>query len=146
MVALGNFDGVHRGHQAVIAAAAAIARKAGAPLGVLTFEPHPRRLLRPDDPPFRLTPWRAKARAIEALGVDYLYACRFDRAFSLRPAEAFVTQDLAAWLGVSHVVVGYDFSFGHNRAGNAAFLAQAGRRFGFGVTVLDAAQGTRIAG
>ena len=93
VVALGNFDGVHRGHQAVIAETRAIAAGLGAPAGVLTFEPHPRQLFRPHDPPFRLTPFRIKARLIEALGLDVLYALAFDRAFSERSAESFIRKN-----------------------------------------------------
>src|SRR3954466_3722772 len=92
--ALGNFDGVHLGHREVIARAGAIARAQGRPLGVVTFEPHPRSLFRPDDPPFRLTPLRPKAHALEALGVDLLYVLHFDRALSEKTAADFVAQIL----------------------------------------------------
>ncbi len=90
VVTIGNFDGVHRGHQAVIGEAGRVARDLGAPLGVLTFEPHPCSVFQPDAPPFRLTSLRTKAHHIAALGVDYLYVLRFDLEFSRRSAEAFV--------------------------------------------------------
>src|SRR5262249_20334948 len=122
VIALGNFDGLHRGHQAVIAATIAAARDVRAAAGVMTFEPHPRQFFRPDDPPFRLSPFRIKARLIEAMGVDFLYAPTFDREFSQRSAENFVTEILAGGLKVSRVVVGKDFIFGHQRKGNLALL------------------------
>ncbi|HYE00411.1 MAG TPA: bifunctional riboflavin kinase/FAD synthetase [Alphaproteobacteria bacterium] len=134
VVAIGNFDGVHRGHQHLIAQAAAEARRLGAPLGVLTFEPHPRRLFRPDDPPFRLTPLRTKLPLLRGLGVDRVYALRFDRAFSLLDAEAFVRDVLVEGLGVAHVAVGRDFEYGHKRGGSAATLAAHSE---FGVTIVE---------
>lgn len=134
VVALGNFDGVHRGHQAVIGTAQRIARELGAPSAVLTFEPHPRSVFRPADPPFRLSPFRVKARHIEALGVDLLFVCHFDESFLHKSAEAFIEDDLVKGLGVRHVVCGYDFLFGHGRRGDPALLKRAGAEHGFGVT------------
>lgn len=134
VVALGNFDGVHRGHQTVIGKAQEIARSLGVPSAVLTFEPHPRSVFRPDDPPFRLSPFRVKARHIEALGVDALFVSHFDEGFLHKSAEAFIDQVLVAGLGVRHVVCGYDFLFGHRRGGTPALLAEVGARIGFGVT------------
>ncbi len=137
VVAIGNFDGVHLGHQRVIGEAGAIARSLGAPHAVLTFEPHPRSVFRPQDPPFRLTPFRTKARRIEALGVDLLFTLHFDLDFARRSAEDFVEEVLVQGLGVRHVVVGYDFVFGHQRRGDPALLAQRGAALGFGVTIID---------
>ncbi|MFL7905556.1 bifunctional riboflavin kinase/FAD synthetase [Azospirillum argentinense] len=134
VVALGNFDGVHRGHQAVIATAQRIARDLSAPSAVMTFEPHPRSVFRPDDAPFRLSPFRVKARHIEALGVDLLFVCHFDESFLHKTADAFIQEDLVAGLGVRHVVCGYDFLFGHGRGGDPTLLRQAGAAHGFGVT------------
>ncbi|MCG5242170.1 bifunctional riboflavin kinase/FAD synthetase [Azospirillum doebereinerae] len=134
VVALGNFDGVHRGHQTVIGTAQRLAGELGAPSAVLTFEPHPRSVFRPGDPPFRLTPFRVKARHIEALGVDQLIVCHFDDGLLHKTAQAFVDEVLVAGLGVRHVVCGYDFLFGHKRGGDPAFLQGAGRAHGFGVT------------
>ena len=108
-VAIGNFDGVHPGHRAVINEAGLIARNEGVPWAVLTFEPHPRQLFSPNQDPFRLTPLRAKVREIEAMGVDFLIVQQFDRAFSQIKAEEFVLNTLVRGLGVHHVVSGYDF-------------------------------------
>ena len=90
VITIGNFDGVHLGHQAVINEAGHIARASNHPWAVLTFEPHPRRIFNPDQPPFRLTPFRSKVYAIEKLGVDFLIVQRFNRRFSERPAEDFI--------------------------------------------------------
>jgi riboflavin kinase / FMN adenylyltransferase len=136
-LAIGNFDGVHLGHRQVIERAGAIAKGSGAPYAVLTFEPHPRSVLHPDAPPFRLTPFRAKSRLIEALGVDLLFTLHFDQAFAQQSAEDFVARVLVEGLGARHVVVGYDFVFGHNRRGTPALLSEEGRRLGFGVTIVD---------
>ncbi len=137
VVAIGNFDGVHLGHQAVIGEAGRLARALGAPHAVLTFEPHPRQVFRPHDPPFRLTPFRVKSRRIEALGVDLLFTLHFDLAFAARSAEDFVETVLLKGLGARHVVVGYDFVFGHQRRGTPALLEERGATLGFGVTVVD---------
>lgn len=134
VVALGNFDGVHCGHQTVIGTAQRLARDLDAPSAVLTFEPHPRSVFRPDDPPFRLTPFRVKSRHIEALGVDQLIVGHFDERLLTKTAQAFVDDILVGDLGVRHVVCGYDFLFGHKRGGDPAFLQRAGLAHGFGVT------------
>jgi riboflavin kinase/FMN adenylyltransferase len=146
VLALGNFDGVHRGHQTVIAAAGAAAHALGAPHGVLTFEPHPRQVFRPDDAPFRLTPLRVKARELEALGADLLFSLHFDAEFAKRSAENFVSEILVAALAVRHVVVGYDFVFGRGRAGTVDFLREMGARHGFGLDVISpvADSGTEV--
>lgn len=133
-VALGNFDGVHQGHRAVIRQAIKAAQDLQAPSGVVTFEPHPRSLFLPDDAPYRLTPLRIKAHLIEGMGVDALVALHFDKAFSQLTATDFVRQILVEGLGVRHVVAGYDFVFGHGRGGNIDFLRQAGAQYGFAVT------------
>jgi riboflavin kinase / FMN adenylyltransferase len=139
VVAIGNFDGVHRGHQAVIGEAGRLARAAGVRHAVLTFEPHPRRVFRPDDPPFRLTPFRAKSRHLEALGVDLLFTLHFDLAFAAKSAEDFIATVLVRNLGIRHAVVGYDFVFGHQRRGTPALLQARGAELHFGVTVVDPA-------
>ena len=138
VLALGNFDGVHRGHQTVVAAAGTIARALGAPHGVVTFEPHPRQVFRPDDAPFRLTPLRVKTRELEALGADLLFSLHFDKEFAARTAENFVDEILVGALGVRHVVVGYDFVFGRGRAGTVDFLQDMSVRRGFGIDVVAA--------
>ena len=136
-VAIGNFDGLHPGHRVVIAAAGCIARAARTPHAVLTFEPHPYAVFNPTAPPFRLTPFRSKARHIEALGVDLLFALHFDREFAKRTAEQFIDEILVRGLGADHVVVGYDFVFGNQRRGTAAFLVEAARTRGFAVTIVE---------
>ena len=140
VVALGNFDGVHLGHQVVIGQASEIARSKKAPLAVLTFEPHPRSFFRPQDPHFRLTPFRIKTRHLQALGVDLLFELTFDAEMVARSAENFVTEILVDGFHISHVVVGYDFCFGKGRSGNASLLTEFGGRHGFGVTSVAAAK------
>ncbi len=139
VIAVGNFDGVHSGHRTVIGEAASIAQGLDCPWGVLTFEPHPRSVFQKDAPPFRLTPFRAKAQEIRALGVDFVFAQHFDIAFSKQQATAFVADYLVAGLGVRHVVAGYDFKFGHNREGTCETLLSEGQRLGFDFTVVAAA-------
>jgi riboflavin kinase/FMN adenylyltransferase len=145
VVAIGNFDGVHKGHQIVIGRAAETARALGVPLSVLTFEPHPYHVFHPEAPPFRLTPFRAKAHHIEALGVDLLFVLPFDLEFSKVSAEDFVRTLIVESLAARHAVVGFDFHFGHQRGGTPDVLRTLGERLGFGVTVvapLEAAGGT----
>ncbi len=135
--ALGNFDGVHRGHQMVIGEAARVARELGVPLGVLVFEPHPRQFFFPNEPFFRLTPFRAKARLLEKLGVEILAALPFDASMAKKLAPEFVLDVLVNGLKASHVVAGYDFRFGKGRAGDASVLAYMGGEEGFGVSIVD---------
>ena len=136
VVAVGNFDGVHRGHQAVIAAAKKAALAASVPCAVLTFEPHPRSVFQPGAPPFRLTPFRAKSHALERLGVDLLFTLHFDLEFARKSAEDFVAEALVAGLGLRAVVVGYDFVFGNRRRGTPELLQDEGRKRGFDVMVV----------
>jgi riboflavin kinase / FMN adenylyltransferase len=136
VLAIGNFDGLHLGHQRVIEEAGARARAAGARFAVLTFEPHPRSVFQPDTAPYRLTPLRDKARGMQALGVELLIARRFNVAFAQKSAEEFVAEILVADLGVRHVVIGYDFVFGNRRRGNSELLTSLGAAHGFGVTVV----------
>ncbi|WP_299938904.1 bifunctional riboflavin kinase/FAD synthetase [uncultured Nitratireductor sp.] len=138
VVAIGNFDGVHRGHQSVLEPALEVAARENVPALVLTFEPHPRQVFRPDVPLFRLTPAPMKARLLGALGFDAVVEQAFDRAFSGLSPQDFVKTVLVDGLGISHVVTGFDFHFGKNRSGTPAVLAEAGRDNGFGVTVVDA--------
>ena len=140
-MAIGNFDGVHLGHQAVIGRAVAKAEALGIPSAVLTFEPHPRMLFKPDSEPFRLTPLRPKAHAIETIGVDILIVLAFDRALSEKSAEAFVEDVLVTGMAAGHVVVGEDFVFGHDRLGTVDRLARMGSALGFGVTALEPVAG-----
>ncbi|MCB1556269.1 MAG: bifunctional riboflavin kinase/FAD synthetase [Alphaproteobacteria bacterium] len=126
VVAIGNFDGVHRGHQALLQAAKTEARKQGRTLGVLTFEPHPRRLFRPDEAPFRLTPPALKAERLAACGVDVLYALPFHWDFASRSAEDFAHTVLRQGLQPATIVVGADFCFGQLRKGTVETLRAAG--------------------
>lgn len=137
VAALGNFDGVHLGHQAVIGRARDLARQMGAPCGVMTFEPHPRSVFNPDHPAFRLTPFRIKARLIEELGLDFLVMQHFDLAFASHTAEKFVDQALVSGLGVRHVVVGYDYEFGKGHSGDGRLLQAMAAGRGFGVTLVE---------
>ena len=133
-VALGNFDGVHLGHAAVLRAAHA--GRPDVPRAVLTFEPHPREVFRPDDPPFRLTLSAERAAALEALGVEILYELRFDSEFSHLSAEAFVSEVLHAGIGARQLACGQDFAFGHRRGGDTAFLAARAEQLGIGLTLV----------
>ena len=134
-VAIGNFDGVHAGHQAVIR----LARDAmpDAPLGVLTFEPHPREYFAPDAPPFRLMNAEARATRLKKLGVDVLYELNFNTQLAELTPEGFASNVISNGLGLRHVVVGADFCFGEGRAGTVEHLKDFGEDMGFGVTVAD---------
>ncbi|HKM63174.1 MAG TPA: bifunctional riboflavin kinase/FAD synthetase [Acidisphaera sp.] len=135
-VAMGNFDGVHLGHAAVIRAAHS--GRPDAPRAVLSFEPHPREVFRPDDPPFRLTLSAERAAALEALGVEILYELRFDSDFSHLTAEAFVSEVLHQGIGARQLACGQDFAFGHRRGGDTAFLAARAEQLGIGLTLVPA--------
>ena len=135
-VALGNFDGVHLGHAAVLRAAHAA--RPDAPLAVLTFEPHPREFFRPDDPPFRLTLLAEKAAALADLNVGWLFVQSFDHAFSQQSAEYFALSVLHERLGARHLICGADFAFGHRRGGDVAFLAAKTEVLGIGLSIAPA--------
>lgn len=141
-VAMGNFDGVHLGHQSVID----LARRPDAPLGIVTFEPHPRQFFAPDAAPFRLMNPEARANRLAKLGVQHLYELPFDAALASLTPEAFVRDVLAGGLGIAHVVVGSDFCFGKGRTGRAADLQSLGQRHGFATTIapLLAVNGTEV--
>jgi riboflavin kinase/FMN adenylyltransferase len=136
VVAIGNFDGVHSGHQAVLAAARAQAEHIGVPMIMLTFEPHPRTFFQPDRPLFRLTPAETKAAVASACGVDGVLVLPFDAALSATSADDFVDQILIDRLAIRHAVTGYDFHFGHKRLGTPDYLQRAGVLNGFGVTIV----------
>ena len=137
VVALGNFDGIHLGHQDVIGTAIKIAQNNRAIVGVMSFEPHPQSFFSSTLDPFRLTPFRMKAQFIESLGVDFLLLQRFDKEFSSLTAEQFILTVLMNGLAVSHVVVGYDFAFGQKKGGNCETLQKFGRDYGFSVTIVE---------
>lgn len=136
-IAIGNFDGMHRGHQSVIETLRQRASAAGVPALLLTFEPHPRDVFAPAPHLFRLTNGDAKARLAEALGLDGIIVLPFDKPFSQIEAEDFVGDMLVRDLGVSGVIVGSDFHFGRQRRGTPAFLRDEGARLGFAVETLD---------
>jgi len=133
-IALGNFDGVHLGHAAVLRAAHAA--RPDRPLAVLTFEPHPREFFRPQDPPFRLTLAPERAASLAALGVVHLYELPFDSAFSHLTAEQFVADVLHRALGAANLACGADFAFGHRRGGDISFLAARAEALGIGLTIV----------
>ncbi|MFT5648615.1 MAG: riboflavin kinase/FMN adenylyltransferase [Yoonia sp.] len=133
--AIGNFDGVHLGHQAVIDLTRKAAADAGAPLGIMTFEPHPRSYFSNDPNPFRLMNAEAKAYRLEKIGVEKLYEVPFNDALAALSARDFAQTIIADQLGLKHVVVGADFCFGQGRKGNAKTLTEMGAEMGFGVTI-----------
>ena len=136
VVAIGNFDGVHRGHRAVIAAALKRARSLGRKAAALTFTPHPRLFLRPQETLFQLSSERDKLRLLAATGLDGAIVMTFDAALAATPAEDFVTKILAQALGIGGAAIGFDFHFGKNRGGSPAFLAAQGEHLGFAVDIV----------
>lgn len=138
VVALGNFDGVHIGHKAIIEKTLEIAKSKGIPSAVMSFEPHPVSFFKPDIKPFRITPLPRKQEILENMGVDILFALDFNLEFSNLSAADFVENILVSGLAVKHVVIGYDFIFGHKRSGNADFLKKSSEKHGFGFTQLEA--------
>lgn len=137
IAAIGNFDGLHRGHRAVIARAQALARQRGRPCVLLTFEPHPSDFFARGASVFRLTPPQAKAREAERLGLDGVIALRFDEALARLSAQEFVDRVLVERLGLFGAVVGYDFHFGAKRLGNPQFLLEEGARRGLAVEIVE---------
>lgn len=140
-VAIGAFDGVHRGHQAVIAEARAAAERLGAPLGVVSFDPHPRRWFQPEAPPFRLMSTNQMVRALSDQGVERLYLLPFDAEMAGLSDEAFAREVLAQGLGVRHAAVGFDFTFGKGRSGSPEALGRYGVTLGFSVSAVDRRDG-----
>ncbi|TFW15330.1 bifunctional riboflavin kinase/FAD synthetase [Brevundimonas intermedia] len=146
-VAVGAFDGVHRGHQAVIAGAREAAKRLGAPLGVVSFDPHPRRWFQPEAAPFRLMTADQMAEALAPLGVDILYLLPFDAEMAGMTDAAFAERVLSDGLGIRHAAVGFDFTFGKGRSGSPEGLRTHGERLGFTVSVaerLDDADGLKL--
>jgi riboflavin kinase / FMN adenylyltransferase len=136
VVAIGNFDGVHRGHRAVIGAAMKRAKALGRPAAVMTFEPHPRALFSPGEPLFRLTDEAAKLRLLASTGLDGAIVLTFDVELAKLTAEEFVSQILVDRFAVSGAVIGFNFHFGMNRAGSPDFLTAQGKKYGFAVEVV----------
>jgi len=138
VAALGNFDGVHRGHAAVIGAAAALAAELRAPAAAAVFTPHPRLVFQPDAEPFALMSEAQRVRALQAEGVEIIHHITFDRTLASMTPDAFVEEVLARGLGLKGVVTGADFCFGKNRAGDARALMEIGARFGIEAQVAEA--------
>lgn len=135
-VAIGNFDGVHRGHQAVIETAKRAGAALPGPTVAMTFEPHPRSFFKPSEPVFRLTPQPVKARLLTALGLDGVIVLPFNAALASIEAEAFVDRVLIEALGARHIIAGFDFHFGRGRGGSPAFLEAQGKLKGFKTTTI----------
>jgi riboflavin kinase / FMN adenylyltransferase len=136
VVAIGNFDGVHRGHRAVIGAALTRAKALGRPAAVMTFEPHPRAFFKPGEPLFRLTDEAAKLRLLAATGLDGAIVLTFDAALAKLTAEEFVSQILVGRFAIGGAVIGFNFHFGKNREGSPDFLIAQGKKYGFAVDVV----------
>jgi riboflavin kinase/FMN adenylyltransferase len=136
-VAYGNFDGVHLGHRQVIAQAAEAAARLGAPLGVVSLEPHPQQLFHPGAPPFRLASPHQLARIVEELGVETLFLLPFGQQMASLTDREFVEQVLVQGLGVRHVAVGFDVTFGRERTGDPPAMQRYGETFGFSVSVAE---------
>lgn len=136
VLAIGNFDGVHRGHQTLLATAVARAKELGAPSGVMVFQPHPRELFHPEEPHFHLTLLPRKLELIRKAGINVAIVEPFDAPLAALPAEKFISEILVGRLAVQHVVIGYDFFFGARRGGNPDLMREAGERYGFGVSVV----------
>jgi riboflavin kinase/FMN adenylyltransferase len=137
VIAIGNFDGLHRGHQELLNVARNEARDRGKAWGVLTFEPHPGTYFRPQEPVFRLTPQPLKARLLAACGADFMAVVGFDEHVAAMTPEEFVSKELVQRLAVSHVVTGYDFHFGKGRRGTTETLHHLGQNLGFSTSTVD---------
>lgn len=137
VLAIGNFDGVHRGHQALIAKVRERSGKLGAPAGVIVFEPHPREYFQPSEPHFHLTPLPLKLRRLQVFGLDLVVVLKFDKAFASLSAGQFIENVLVERLAPRHIVIGYDFFFGKGRSGTPDTMRLAGQELGFGVTVVS---------
>ena len=142
-VAIGNFDGVHKGHLSVIELARAAAKTLKTAFGVITFEPHPRAYFQSTSKPFRLMSAEARASQLEKVGINNLYELQFNSALSSLSADQFINDVLVNGLGVKHIVVGEDFCFGKNRSGSVKMLEEYGRKLGFGVTIAPLVEDNR---
>jgi riboflavin kinase/FMN adenylyltransferase len=132
VVALGNFDGVHLGHRAILRHTIATAQSSDAPSAVMTFEPHPREFFNPAGGKLRIYPFRRKVKLLAEAGIDALFLVRFNRKFAAQSAQSFIEGILHENLAVRHVVTGYNFAFGHNREGNTEFLDHTAKKLGMG--------------
>lgn len=136
VVGVGNFDGVHKGHQKVLQEGLIHAKESGLPFIVVTFEPHPRQVLSPDNAPKRLTGFAEKCRLLKRYGVEGVYVVRFTKTYAQTPPEVFMRQVFKEALQAKHVVVGYDFAFGKNRTGGTTALKEMGKELGYNVSVV----------
>lgn len=136
VLAIGNFDGLHLGHRALLERLGAAARQHGLPSAVMTFEPHPRELFAPDQAPARLTSLREKLALLDACGIDEAHLLHFSRKLAELGADEFVERVLVRGLGVRHLIIGDDFRFGRGRGGDFHLLQAAGQRHGFGVEAM----------
>ena len=136
VVAIGNFDGVHRGHRSVIGAALKRAKALGRSAAALTFAPHPRLFLRPQDTLFQLSSPRDKLRLLAASGLDGAIVMNFDARLAATSAEDFIERILVSRFGIGGAAIGFDFHFGHKRTGSPAYLAEQGARLGFAVDIV----------
>lgn len=136
MLAIGNFDGVHLGHRALLERLTATARQFDLPAAVMTFEPHPRELFAPEQAPARLTSLREKLALLDGCGIDEVYLLHFSRRLAELSAAEFIERVLVQGLGVRHLIIGDDFRFGKGRGGDFALLQAAGQRYGFGVEAM----------
>lgn len=144
VAAIGNFDGVHKGHQHIMAKTTELARQSHSPSIVVTFEPHPATVLKPELSAFKLTSFEQKIHAIQSCGIDYVLALPFTKALSVLPAETFVETILINHLKLSHIVIGHDFIFGHNRLGNVELLQHYADKHAFQLTRIEAVKGDDI--
>lgn len=136
VLAIGNFDGVHRGHKALLRKAMQIAKAASHPAGVMIFEPQPREFFHPNEAHFRLTPLPEKLRLLEEMGLDFAVVLDFNAELASLPADDFITEVLVGSYGLFHAVIGYDFYFGKARGGTPDTMRAAGEKLGFGVSVI----------
>ncbi|BBO21566.1 MAG: riboflavin biosynthesis protein [Rhodocyclaceae bacterium] len=136
VLTIGNFDGVHCGHRALLARLTGLAQQAGLPAAVMTFEPNPREFFAPQSAPARLASLREKLQLLAECGVDQAYVCAFNQRFAALGADAFVER-IVRGLGVRHLMIGDDFRFGKGRSGDFALLQQAGKEHGFGVEAME---------
>lgn len=136
VLTIGNFDGVHRGHRALLARLTGLAKQAGLPAAVMTFEPNPREFFAPQSAPARLASLREKLQLLAECGVDQAYVCAFNKRFAALTADAFVER-IVSGLGVRHLMIGDDFRFGKGRSGDFTLLQQAGKEHGFGVEAME---------
>jgi len=142
VVALGNFDGVHLGHRAILQNAIALAKQYNVPAAVMTFEPHPREFFAKDGKKLRITSFHSKVQSFADMGIELLFLVRFNARFASLSPESFVTDVLHRDLEAKHIVTGYNFAFGKNRGGDTAFLKMQAERLGFRFTACDAVQDT----